>query len=56
MISLLSTGIMLVAVAVLMVVINGSCPGLFAILPFVSITMVVVGHSMQGQFRSAGPS
>ncbi|MGH2442133.1 MAG: ABC transporter ATP-binding protein [Chloroflexota bacterium] len=52
MISLFQTGMMLVAVAILMVVINWQLALIaFAVLPFTSITMVVVGRKLQRRFR-----
>lgn len=52
MISLISTFIMLIVVAILMVIINWKLALVsFAVLPFVSISMVVVGRTMQGRFR-----
>lgn len=51
-ISLLSTSIMLLVAAVLMVLIDWRLALVaFAVLPFVSVTMVVIGRTMQGQFR-----
>jgi ATP-binding cassette subfamily B multidrug efflux pump len=53
MISLISTAIMLVVVAVLMLLINWELALVsFAVLPFVSLTMVVVGRVMQKRFRA----
>ncbi|MGI8967630.1 MAG: ABC transporter ATP-binding protein [Chloroflexota bacterium] len=52
MISLISTGMMLVVVAVVMVFTDWKLALVaFAVLPFVSITMVVVGRTMQRRFR-----
>ncbi len=52
MINLVSTGIMLVAVAVLMLVINWKLALVaFAVLPFVSITMAVVSRTLQRRYR-----
>jgi ATP-binding cassette subfamily B protein len=53
MISLMSTGIMLLVVIVLMVLIDWRLAlTAFAVLPFVSISMVVVGRGVQKRFRS----
>ena len=52
-INLLSTGIMLIVVAVLMVLINWKLALVaFAVLPFVSLTMVIVGRTLQRRFRA----
>jgi len=52
-INLLSTGIMLIVVAVLMVLINWNLALVaFAVLPFVSLTMVIVGRTLQRRFRA----
>jgi len=52
-ISLFSTGIMLLAVATLMLLINWKLALVaFAVLPFVSITMVVVGRTLQKRYRA----
>ncbi|GAC1323543.1 MAG: ABC transporter ATP-binding protein [Chloroflexota bacterium] len=52
MISLFSTGSMLLAVIVLMLIIDWRLALVsFAVLPFVSVTMVVVGRAMQRRFR-----
>jgi ATP-binding cassette subfamily B multidrug efflux pump len=52
MISLISTGLMLVVVAVLMVFINWKLALVaFFVLPFTSVTMVVVGRTLQKRFR-----
>lgn len=53
MISFISTGFMLVGVAVLMVLIDWKLALVaFAVLPFVSITMVVVSRAVQKRFRA----
>jgi ATP-binding cassette subfamily B protein len=53
MISLISTGFMLVVIAVLMVLINWQLALVaFAVLPFVSITMTLVGRTLQRRFRA----
>lgn len=52
-ISLVSTGFMLIVVAVLMLLINVQLAIVaFVVLPFVSITMVVVGRAVQRRFRA----
>lgn len=52
MINVISTAIMLVVVAILMVAINWKLALVsFAVLPFVSLTMVIVGRTLQGRFR-----
>ncbi|HEX6509797.1 MAG TPA: ABC transporter ATP-binding protein, partial [Chloroflexota bacterium] len=53
MISVISTAIMLVAVAILMVLINWQLALVaFAVLPFVSITMAVVSRTLQHRYRA----
>jgi len=53
MISILSTGFMLAVTAVLMFAIDAKLAVVsFAVLPFVSITMVIVGRAVQHRFRS----
>jgi ATP-binding cassette subfamily B multidrug efflux pump len=53
MISLISTSFMLVAVAVLMLTINWQLALVaFAVLPFVTLTMVVIGRMLQRRFRA----
>ena len=53
MVSLMSTTLMLVVVAILMVIINWQLAAVtFAILPFVSITMVVIGRHLHPRFRA----
>jgi ATP-binding cassette subfamily B protein len=52
-INLISTSIMLTAVAVLMFVIDWKLALVsFVVLPFVSLTMVIVGRTMQHRFRA----
>lgn len=52
-INLISTGFMLIVVAVLMLLINVKLAIVaFVVLPFVSITMVVVGRAVQRRFRA----
>lgn len=53
MINLVSTGVMLVVVAILMLFINWKLALVaFAVLPFVSVTMVVVSRTLQSRFRA----
>jgi ATP-binding cassette subfamily B protein len=52
-INLLSTGIMLIVVAILMFLINWKLALVsFAVLPFVTLTMVIVGRTLQRRFRA----
>lgn len=53
MISLISTGLMLTAAAILMFVINWKLALVtFSVLPFVTLTMILVGRAMQRRFRA----